>query len=172
MIHIEDNALGDEDDDDEYNDKSPLFDHLVIIFSVLTQVRHDTEELHPSKCCTTSSWRRRSREEEDERGPGGGREVRLHCFYFFHQYLISSNINELLILVLKTGSPNISFRPLPCLPLDLLHFCYITLFPLYSHFKNREPQYFIPTSSTFAPGSLPKRLPTEDIFKVIMMVIL
>ena len=80
MIHIGDNALGDEDDDDEYNDKSPLFDHLVIIFSVLTQVRHDTEELHPSKCCTASSWRRRSREEEDERGPGGGREVRLHFF--------------------------------------------------------------------------------------------
>ena len=80
MIHIEDNALGDEDEDDEYNDKSPLHNHLVIIFSVLTQVRHDTEELHPPKCCPASSWRRRSREEEDERGPGGGREVCLHFF--------------------------------------------------------------------------------------------
>ena len=77
VIYIEDNALADEDDDGEYNDKSPLFDHLVIIFSVPIQVRHDTEELHPSKCCTASSWRRSSREEEDERGPGGGREVRL-----------------------------------------------------------------------------------------------
>ena len=78
MIHIEENALGYEDEDDEYNDKSPLLDHLVIIiFSVLTQVRHNTEELHPPKCCTASSWRRSSREEEDERGPGGGREVRL-----------------------------------------------------------------------------------------------
>ena len=37
----------------------------------------------------------------------------------------------------------------------------------------REPQYFIPTSSSFAPGSLPKRLlPTEDIFKVVVVTVM